>query len=56
LTTTFTYNGDGHRLAKTENGETTTYVVAVLGPSQVLVQTISDRRLVYRRTRDDAFR
>jgi RHS repeat-associated protein len=39
LTTTFTYNGDGHRVAKVENGQTTTYTVAVLGLSQVLVET-----------------
>jgi RHS repeat-associated protein len=38
LTTTFTYNGDGHRVAQATNG-TTTYVVAVLGLSQVLVET-----------------
>jgi YD repeat-containing protein len=39
VTMTFTYNGDGHRVAKSENGVTTTYVVAVLGLSQALVET-----------------
>ena len=47
LTTTYTYNGDGHRMAKTENGVTTSYVVAVLGLSQVLVETTGGDSIVY---------
>jgi RHS repeat-associated protein/uncharacterized repeat protein (TIGR01451 family) len=47
LTTTFTYNGDGHRLAKSENGETTIYAVAVLGLSQVLMETTAGESVIY---------
>ena len=47
FTTTFTYNGDGHRMAKTENGVTTNYVVAVLGLSQVLVETTGETTIRY---------
>ncbi|MBN1657252.1 MAG: hypothetical protein JXA93_02570 [Anaerolineae bacterium] len=49
FTTTFTYNGDGDRVAKSENGVTTNYVVAVLGLSQVLVEMTggSTTRYVY---------
>jgi len=47
FTTTFTYNGDGHRVAKSENGVTTTYVVAVLGLSQVLVETTGGQTTRY---------
>ena len=47
LTTTYIYNGDGHRLAKTENGETTTYAVAVLGLSQVLIETTAGDSILY---------
>ena len=39
LTTTYVYNGDGHRVASAVNGVTTTYVVAVLGLPQVIVET-----------------
>jgi RHS repeat-associated protein len=47
FTTTFAYNGDGHRVAKAENGVTTTYVVAVLGLSQVLVETTDGSSIRY---------
>ena len=47
LTTTYTYNGDGHRVAKTQDGVTTSYVVAVLGLSQVLVETTGGDSIVY---------
>jgi len=47
FTTTFAYNGDGHRVAKAENGVSTTYVVAVLGLSQVLVDTTGGQTTRY---------
>jgi len=47
FTTTFAYNGDGHRVAKAENGVTTSYVVAVLGLSQVLVETTGGQTTRY---------
>jgi hypothetical protein len=39
--------GDGHRVAKAVNGVTTTYVIAVLGLSQVLVETTDGESIVY---------
>ncbi len=63
LTTTYTYDGDGHRLAKAQDGVTTTYVVAVLpalrstaalavspaegGLSQVLVEMTGGESILY---------
>jgi RHS repeat-associated protein len=47
LTTTYIYNGDGHRMAKAKNGVTTSYVVAVLGLSQVLVETTGGDSILY---------
>jgi RHS repeat-associated protein len=47
LTTTFVYNGDGHRVAKAVDGVTTTYVVAVLGLSQVLAETTDGETIRY---------
>ncbi|HSJ53123.1 MAG TPA: RHS repeat-associated core domain-containing protein, partial [Anaerolineae bacterium] len=47
FTTTFVYNGDGHRVTKSENGVTTTYVVAILGLSQVLVETTGGQTTWY---------
>ena len=47
FTTTFTYNGNGHQVAKSENGVTTSYVVAVLGLSQVLVETTGGQSTWY---------
>jgi RHS repeat-associated protein len=49
MTTTvvYTYNGDGHRMAKAVDGVTTIYVVAVLGLSQVLVETTGGESVVY---------
>jgi YD repeat-containing protein len=43
MTTTvvYTYNGDGHHVAKAVDGVTTIYVVAVLGLSQVLAGYLS---------------
>jgi RHS repeat-associated protein len=47
FTTTFTYNGDGDRVAQTENDVTTSYVVAILGLSQVLVETTGEEATYY---------
>jgi len=47
FTTTFAYNGDGHRVAKAENGVATSYVVAMLGLSQVLVETTGGQTTRY---------
>jgi RHS repeat-associated protein len=47
LTTQFTYNGDGARAAKTVNGVTTTYIIAVLGLPQVLVETTGGQSTAY---------
>jgi RHS repeat-associated protein len=47
LTTTYTYNGDGHRMTKTQDGVTTSYFVAVLGLSQVLMETTTGESIVY---------
>jgi YD repeat-containing protein len=46
FTTTFSYDGDGHPVAKTENDAETTHVVAVLGLSQVLVETTGGESIV----------
>jgi len=47
LTTTFAYNGDGHRVRKVANGVTTTYVIAVLGLPQVVVETTGGSSTAY---------
>lgn len=49
VTTTlvYTYNGDGHRVAKAVDSVTTTYVVAVLGLSQVLMETAGGESIFY---------
>jgi hypothetical protein len=46
-TVVYTYNGDGHRMAKAVDGVTTTYVVAVLGLSQVLMETMDGESIIY---------
>jgi RHS repeat-associated protein len=47
LTTQFTYNGDGHRLRKVADGVTTTYVIAILGLPQVLVEITGGNSTAY---------
>jgi RHS repeat-associated protein len=47
LTLGYRYNGDGARAAKTVNGVTTTYIIAVLGLPQVLVETTGGQSTVY---------
>ena len=47
MTTQFTYNGDGHRLRKVADGVTTTYVIAILGLPQVLVETTGGNSTAY---------
>ena len=47
VTTTFAYNGDGHRMSEAINGVTTTYVIAVLGLPQAIVETTGSETIRY---------
>ena len=47
LTLEYQYNGDGVLVAQTADGVTPTYVIAVLGLPQVLVETTDGQSTVY---------